>query len=94
MANVVTVTTKLKPADFLPNYEFQLQDVSVDEDESSKQKEYFKMFLEENFDIVENNSSGMTVDQLSFYLKGAKDAIAFFNLFIDSLNVVNVPDAE
>jgi hypothetical protein len=94
MANVIAVASKLKAADFIPNYEFQLQDVVVNADEAARQKEYLKMFIEENFSIIENNSAGMPVDQLSTYLKGAKDAIAFVNLWIDSLNVMEVGDGN
>ena len=86
MANVIAVATKIKPTDIIPNYEYKLQDIEVNEEEALKVKGYFQMFLEENFSVLENNTNGMTVDQIGAYIKGAKDAVAFFNLFIDSLN--------
>lgn len=87
MANIIPVARKLTADDFTPNYDFQLQGVVIDEEEAAKQKAYLKMFLDENTEILSNNTSNMSIEEIGAYIKGAKDAIALVNLWIDSLNV-------
>ena len=50
---------------------------------------FLQMFIQENFEVVENQSSGMNAEQVNYYLKGAKDMLAFVNLWIDSLNTLD-----
>ena len=88
MVNIVPVARKLQPEDFIPNYDYQLQGIPVDEVESQKQKQFLQMFLVENFEILESQTAGMSIDQINSYIKGAKDAMAFVNLWIDSLNTL------
>ena len=88
MVNIIPVARKLQPEDFVPNYDYQLQDVPVNEVESQKQKQFLHMFLVENFEVLESQTSGMSIEQINSYIKGAKDAMAFVNLWIDSLNAL------
>lgn len=92
MANIVTVPKKMRVEDVLPNYEFQLQDVQIDTQESDRQKQYLAMFVEENFEVLEQQASTIPADNRYSYLQGAKDMLAFVNLWIDSLNALEVED--
>lgn len=88
MADIVTVPKRVRIEDFIPNYEFQLQDVQIDTLESEKQKQYLTMFIGENFEVLEELSSNVPLANRYSYLQGAKDMLAFINLWIDSLNVL------
>lgn len=94
MVNIVPVARKLTPADIKPNFDYQIQGLPVNEEEASKQKEYLQMFIQENFEIVESQTSGMAPEQIDSYLKGAKDTIALVNLWIDSLNTAELPTQD
>lgn len=94
MADITVVARKLSSEDFTPNYDFQIQGIAIDEEESARQKQYLQMFLKENFEVLESQTSGMNVEQINAYLKGAKDAIAFVNLWIDSLNTLELPTQD
>ena len=52
------------------------------------------MFLKENFEVLESQTSGMNTEQINAYLKGAKDAMAFVNLWIDSLNTLELESSD
>lgn len=86
MASVIRVPKEITPNDFIPTYTYFLQDLEVNEEEAFKVKEYFRMFLEENFELLKEKTKEKSLEALDSYLEGARDAIALFNLFIDSVN--------
>lgn len=93
MANVTMVPRKLKVEDVIPNYDFQLG-IPVNEESASQQKQYFEMFLNTNFEIIESLAKKIPAEQLQWYLTGMKDAIAFVNLWIDSLNTLESDNSD
>lgn len=94
MAEIIPVPRKIQFEDFIPNYDYQLKDVDINEEEASKQKIYLQMFMKENFGILESQTQSMNITQLDAYVKGAKDMMAFVNLWIDSLNATSEDTEE
>ena len=84
---IVPVPNKLQAEDLIPNYKYELRGIEDNEEESERQKQYLLMFLQENFEVIQQQLNANTdLSQLNAYLKGSKDMLAFVLLWIDSLN--------
>lgn len=84
---VVPVPNKLQAEDLIPNYRYELRGVEVNEEEAERQQQYLLMFLQENFEVMQQQMDANTdLSQLNAYLKGSRDMLAFVLLWIDSLN--------
>lgn len=89
MADIKAIAKRLSPEDVMPNYELQIQDLAIDFAQASNQKQYLEQFIRDNFEVLETRTHGMDIEGIQAYLMGAKDMLAFVNLWIDSLNVMS-----